>query len=103
LAAAQEVNAIPFLTLIKRGQRAIEALRANRRKWLLLKVGLPVAAVAVVALLPWRFSVGGECSVVPRDRAPAVTEVGGRVVEVFVNEGQVVSKGQPLARVDGMD
>ena len=103
LAAAQEINAIPFLTLIKRGQRAIEALRADRRKWLLLKVGLPVAAVAVVALLPWRFSVGGECSVVPRDRATAVTEVGGRVVEVFVNEGQVVSKGQPLARIDDLD
>jgi multidrug efflux pump subunit AcrA (membrane-fusion protein) len=32
-----------------------------------------------------------------------VTEVGGRIVDVFVNEGKVVSKGQPLARTDDVD
>jgi len=103
LAAVQEIGAIPFLPILKRVQHTREAWRANPKKWLLLKVGSPVAVVAVVALLPWRFSVGGDCNMMPHDRAVAVTEVGGRVVDVLVNEGQVVTNGQTLARTDDAD
>ena len=103
LAAVQTVESIPCLPVLRRVQHLITAWQADRRKWLLLRILVPVAAVLVLAFWPWRFAVDGECSVIPHQRAVAVTEVGGRVAQVLVDEGQAIKQGQPLARIDDTD
>ena len=100
LAAVQTLQSIPCLPLLRRLQGTLVAWQANRQKWLLFRIVVPVVAVLILALWPWRFYVGGECTVMPRRRAMAVTETGGRIVAVLVNEGQAVTNGQVLARTD---
>jgi hypothetical protein len=100
LGAAQDVASIPLAGTLRRWQRTLQSLRAEPRKFLLLKVAVPLAVVLAVALLPWRFTVGGDCSLMPLTRGIAVAETSGRIVEVLVNEGDKVSRGQPLARLD---
>lgn len=103
LGTTQEIAGLPFLRTLRRWQQVRAALRADRRKELLLKIGVPAAILLLLALWPWRLSVGGECHVLPRERAVAVSEPGGRIVAVLVTEGQAVQKGQALARVDDTD
>jgi len=100
LEAVQTLQSIPCLPWLRRLQRTITAWQADRQKWLLFRIVVPVSIVLVLALWPWKFYVGGECSVMPHRRAVAVTEVGGRIVTVLVSEGQTVTNGQVLARTD---
>ena len=100
LAAVRTLESIPFLPLLRRWQQTLTAWQANRQKWLLFRIVIPVAVVLLLAIWPWQFYLGGECSVMPTRRAMAVAESGGRIVEVLVNEGQAVTNGQLLARID---
>jgi len=100
LGAAQDVATIPFAGTLRGWQRTMQSLRAEPRKFLLLKVAVPLAIVLTLALLPWRFTVGGDCTLLPVTRGEAVAETSGRLVEVLVNEGDKVSRGQALARLD---
>ena len=100
LAAVQTLQSIPCLALLRRLQRTVTAWQADRQKWLLLRIGIPLAVLLVLALWPWKFFVGGDCTIMPHRRAVAVTEAGGRLVEVLVTEGQWVQPGQVLARTD---
>lgn len=66
-----------------------------------------VIAALVVAILsmflPWQQFVEGKGEVTafaPSDRPQVVpSTIGGRIVEWYVQEGQVVTKGQPLLRI----
>ena len=100
LTAVQTLQSIPCLSLLRRLQRTMTAWQANRQRWLLVRIVVPLAVVLLLALCPWKFFVGGECTLMPRRRALAVTEAGGRIVAVLVNEGQTVTNGQVLARTD---
>ncbi len=60
--------------------------------------------VAMAAMfLPWQQFIEGKGEVTafaPSDRPQVVpTTIGGRIVEWYVQEGQVVTKGQPLLRI----
>ncbi|MGD0651871.1 MAG: HlyD family efflux transporter periplasmic adaptor subunit [Verrucomicrobiia bacterium] len=100
LGAAQEVAAIPLVKPLRRLAQARAALRSDRRKRLLVRVVAPVAALVLLAVCPWRFSVSGDCGVAPTVRARVVAEANGRLVEVLVDEGQRVEAGQRVARLD---
>lgn len=100
LTAAQRVVSLPFFKFLTGLERAETLWRADRRKWLLIRIGAPVAVILLLALLPWQFAVRGDCTVLPTVRAFAVAEISGRVVEVRVTEGQKVSAGQILAHLD---
>jgi multidrug resistance efflux pump len=55
----------------------------------------------VLLLLPYPYETGGPFSIVPALRAEVHCEIdGGRVGAVLVREGERVSAGQPLARLD---
>ncbi len=58
---------------------------------------------ALAMLLPWQQFVEGKGEVTafaPSDRPQVVpSTIGGRIVEWFVQEGQVVTAGQPLLRI----
>ncbi len=71
---------------------------------LFFRIVLGTLVVAVLAmLLPWQQFVEGKGEVTafaPSDRPQMVpSTIGGRIVEWFVQEGQVVTAGQPLLRI----
>jgi multidrug resistance efflux pump len=100
LGAVQEVAAIPLVKPLRRLAQARVALQSDRRKRLLVRVLAPVAALVLLAICPWRFSVSGDCTVMPIVRARVVAEANGRLIEVLVDEGQFVEAGQRVARLD---
>jgi multidrug resistance efflux pump len=100
LGAAQEVAAIPLVKPLRRLAEARAALRSDPRKRLLVRAVAPVAALVLLAVCPWRFSVSGDCTVAPTVRVRVVAEANGRLVEVLVDEGQRVEAGQRVARLD---
>lgn len=56
--------------------------------------------VAIVCILPYPYSASGEFEILPRDRADVRALVAGDVREVLVKEGEAVSAGQVVARLD---
>ncbi len=56
--------------------------------------------VAIVCVLPYPYSASGEFEILPRDRADVRALVAGDVREVLVTEGEAVSAGQTVARLD---
>lgn len=68
--------------------------RLRRRLW------IPAAAALGLALLPLRFELSGDARVMPRERALAVTEVEGRIIDVPVADGAPVKAGDVLAEID---
>jgi biotin carboxyl carrier protein len=62
-----------------------------------------LAAIGLCGFLllrPVPTTLSGTCEVLPADQAPVVFEAAGRVAEVLVQEGDTVSTGQLLARLD---
>ncbi len=71
---------------------------------LFFRIVLGTIAVAILAMfLPWQQFVEGKGEVTafsPSDRPQVVpSTIGGRIVEWYVQEGQVVTAGQPLLRI----
>lgn len=89
--------------------RTLAALRPPRVgvavAWI-VTIGIAVA-VAVMFLVPWLQTARGRGQVValdPQDRAQDVTAlVPGRVVQWYVQDGQHVDRGAPIARVVDLD
>ena len=74
----------------------------SHRLFFRIVVGTVVVAVLAM-LLPWQQFVEGKGEVTafsPSDRPQVVpSTIGGRIVEWYVEEGEVVTKGQPLLRI----
>lgn len=74
---------------------------ARRKARLARTVTAVVAGVAGLSLLwPFPQTFKGQCELVPSQRGTAVAEIGGRIDEVLVSEGDTVAAGQPVARID---
>lgn len=75
---------------------------AARRKARLARIVTAVVAGAAGIFLLWPFpqTFKGQCELVPSQRGAAVAEIGGRIDEVLVSEGDTVAAGQPVARID---
>lgn len=75
---------------------------AARRKARLARTVTAVVAGAAGIFLLWPFpqTFKGQCELVPSQRGAAVAEIGGRIDEVLVSEGDTVAAGQPVARID---
>ena len=74
----------------------------SHRTFFYIVTGTLLAAVLAM-FLPWQQFVEGKGEVTafaPRDRPQLVpTTIGGRIVEWFVQEGQVVKAGDPILRI----
>lgn len=78
-----------------------ERLGAWRTPWRIAGVG---AAVLLLLLLPiWPDFEDGSFILEPAQRAVVRAAVKGRVLQVFVDEGQRVAAGQPLANLENLD
>jgi hypothetical protein len=108
-----------MLRLVREVAERMSELRGWERRWLGGRFGLPerrvversaffrrhwlMSLIVVLFLLGWvpvEEGTEGECVVMPTVRRAAVVETEGRLTEVLVREGDVVSEGQVLARVD---
>jgi RND family efflux transporter MFP subunit len=97
---AQMYKEVPFISVLepvlvrKRKFMAME----KRRRTMYLALGALAFFFLVACPLPLR--VDGDAVVAPGRRALIQPEVDGVVGKVFVHEGQVVQKGQPLAEME---
>jgi RND family efflux transporter MFP subunit len=97
---AQMYKEVPFISVLepvlvrKRKFMAME----KRRRTMYLALGALALFFLVACPLPLR--VDGDAVVAPGRRALIQPEVDGVVGKVFVHEGQVVQKGQPLAEME---
>jgi biotin carboxyl carrier protein len=75
---------------------------AGRKKARVAKIFTASVGGALLLLLLWPFpqSFKGQCELVPSQRGTAVAEIGGRIDEVLVAEGDVVTSGQAIARIE---
>ena len=75
---------------------------ASHRLFFRIVIGTLIVGVLAM-FLPWQQFVEGKGEVTafaPSDRPQVVpSTIGGRIVEWFVQEGQVVTAGQPLLRI----
>ncbi len=67
-----------------------------------IKFGIPVL-ILLVMLIPYPFSVGGDFRIVPENQLGIRAQVAGEIKEVFVSEGELVTKGQPIAVMVGRE
>jgi membrane fusion protein (multidrug efflux system) len=85
-------------------EQDVEAAVPARRRWgrIALMAGLPIALVAGGGLywLSLQGKVGTDNAYVKQDMVAVSAEVGGRIVAVMVQEGDLVRAGDLLFRID---
>lgn len=76
----------------------------QRWRWLLIVAGplLIIAAIVAYFLLGGRYQTTDN-AYVQIAKAPVAPSIGGRVVEIYVRENQVVRRGQVLFRLDSRE
>lgn len=100
LNAALVHQAVPFSkALSKLGRWRHEVSATRKRRWL-FKVTLFVILFIAAALWPMKVRVEGDCTLLPLKRALVTAEAPGRIEEVLVREGEHVTAGQIIARLD---
>lgn len=86
------VNFMKFMYLDKK-DRVRHWLRTGRQRWVL-------AAIVILLFVPVRHeSIGGRFVLEAGDRAVIRAQVPGRVTNIYVEEGQRVSKGEHVAQL----
>lgn len=89
---------VPFIGLLEPVAAWRRKLASMPRGRLLRQVGIPVAVVVALVLIPWGERIGPrEARLLPADRMPVRATVGGLIAEVQVDEGQQVEEGDVLA------
>ena len=89
---------VPLIGLLAPVAEMRNRLAAMPRTTFLRKVGIPIAIVIAVALIPWRERVSPRSAeLIPGSRMPVRATVGGLLEEVLAAEGASVSRGDVLA------
>ncbi|SMY09271.1 efflux RND transporter periplasmic adaptor subunit [Flavimaricola marinus] len=66
--------------------------------WALIGLGL-----LIFAFQPYAYEAGGQVEFLPEARGQAVARTDGEIIDVLVREGDMVSRGQVLARLSSWD
>ncbi|MDP7421991.1 MAG: GAF domain-containing protein, partial [bacterium] len=79
-----------------------DLFRSKKGKSYKWPIVLSVLAVVTAALyfMPVRYTVSADSEVVPRDKRFVYSEVDGLLKEMLIHDGDMVDKGQPIARID---
>jgi RND family efflux transporter MFP subunit len=97
---AQMYKEVPFISVLEPvlvRKRKFMAMEKRRRTMYLV---LGAAALFFLVACPLPLRVDGEAVAAPGRRALIQPEVDGVVGNVFVHEGQLVQKGQPVAQME---
>jgi hypothetical protein len=100
LAAARDYQTLPFLPVSQNIRGARLLLTGKKRNRVLLKLGVVGTILLVFLLWPGQRHVDGDCAVQALNRAIVVPEISARIETVLVHEGEHVTKGQEIARLD---
>jgi len=98
--AATDYQELPFLAVSRRVRDTKRKLLGEERKRHAFKMTLLLAVIFGTLLFPWMEEVESDCTLVPELRQKVVPEVAGVIQKVFVREGAVVKKGDPIAQMD---
>lgn len=100
LSAALVHQAMPFgRSLAKVGRWQQEVSSTRKRRWF-FKTALITGLIVIAGLWPMKVKVEGDCHLLPVKRALITAEAPGRIEEVLVREGDRVTSGQIIARLD---
>lgn len=100
LKAALVHQAIPFhRRLIRLGRWRQEVSATRKRRWLAKTLFFTVL-LGFAALWPMKVRVEADCTLLPLKRALVTAEAPGRIEEILVREGDPVTEGQIIARLD---
>ena len=94
---------VPLLSIwqpVLKSKRKLEGITAGR--WLEIASKAGIAALVLI-VVPWKYRIQTNATVVPAERRIVSAEVSGIVQGVPVREGQRVSAGDELARLDDSD
>jgi RND family efflux transporter MFP subunit len=94
---------VPLLSVwqpVLRSKRKLEGITASR--WLEIAAKVGIAALLLI-VVPWKYRIQTNATVVPVERRIVSAEVSGIVQRVPIREGQRVSAGDELARLDDSD
>ncbi len=103
VASAREIQQLPMLKMMRKVAELRRWMRETGRRRLVYQYGIPALVLGVIALWPMHLTVRSDCVLVPKVRGVAVAEVGGKITEVDVHEGDIVTAGQPIAKIDDQD
>lgn len=82
------------------GMYAENTSKSRRAKWISRFAMLAVVgALLYAAFQPYAFEVGGDFTILPDTRIEVGARVAGELVEIYMDEGDVVSEGDLLARM----
>jgi RND family efflux transporter MFP subunit len=91
---------VPLLSIwqpMLKSKRKLEGITASRWLGIAAKVGI---AALLLIVVPWKYRIQTNATVVPAERRMVSAEVSGVVLRVPVREGQRVSAGDELAGLD---
>jgi len=100
LEAASHHHHLPVRPLLALASRARRDWQTGHRRRVLFWASIPAGLMLIFFAVPVPLKITANCAVRPHFRAVSVAEVPGRVAEVMVSEGQVVTAGEVLARMD---
>ena len=100
LAAAQDYQTLPFLRASRRVRNTHLLLTGKKKHRFLLKLGIFAIVALAVLLYPARRHIDGDCGIQALNRAIIVPEVTARIDSILVHEGDHVTAGQVLARLN---
>lgn len=95
-------EALPLSTLFHAIARFRLLWRTHPRR-LLSTVGGSAALLLLILCIPWPYKISADCTVMPAHRLSAVAGTDGKLLQVLVGEGDTVTNGQILARLDDRD
>ena len=92
----------PAISSLKKiGDSVKSSTAANRKRRVLAAAGI-VCSLTAGLLLPLPRNIVHDGSLQPADTSSVRTAEEGRVAEILVSEGDAVSRGQPLARIENL-
>jgi hypothetical protein len=100
---AQEHDKIFMLPLLKVMGSPWRFFRGRTLAKILGVVGAIVAVLLILTFVPWKLTIEGRGSLLPEDRRITYAPVAGVVVDVPVEHGQHVKKGDLLARIESRE
>lgn len=77
----------------------LAARRRKKRSATVIKWGVGIVVLLALALIPYTYEPTGDFKILPNKRSDVRALIAGDVREVMVQEGELVEKGQLLARL----